>query len=142
METNQFTTQTDPKSNLIYCTVLAVCIGLVAAVAWFLLPQFQTYVFLGGATLVLSSLGTGVLLATSVPVKLCFEGDELNIHNTNGQVHNVYAVSAGHFVFMQTPLEKKYDIGCLRIKGTAFWMFGVKDFAKTRAYVSENFPHW
>ena len=59
-----------------------------------------------------------------------------------GKQYNIYAVPSSDFVFMQTPLEKKLNIGCLRIKHTSFWMVGVKNIAETKEYIQINFPNW
>jgi len=142
MDHDKFVTQTAPKSNFIYCLVLALLFAALFVVAFFLLPQIGTYLFLAGALLCVGCIGTGMMLSASPAVTLRFEDDELYISDSNGKEHNIYAVAAGDFVFMQTPLEKKYDIGCLRIKHTAFWMFGVKNFSDTKRYVNDHFPHW
>lgn len=142
MEDEKFVTQTSPRSNLIYCTVLALLFAALFVVVYFLLPQIGTYVFFAGALVCVGCLGTGMILSSSPPVTLRFKNDELYISDSNGKKYNVYAVSAGDFVFMQTPLEKKFDIGCFRIKRTSFWMFGVKNFSETKAYVNDHFPHW
>lgn len=142
MDNNKFITQTAPRSNLIYCFVLAVLFAIIFVIAYYLLPQIGIYLFLSGALVCVSCLGTGMILFSSPPVTLRFKNDELYITDSNGKEYDVYAVSASDFVFMQTPFEKKYDIGCLRIKHTAIWMFGVKNFLETKKYVNDHFSHW
>ncbi len=141
MKDEKFVTQTSPISNLIYFSVLTLLFAVLFVVTYRFLPQFRTYLFLIGALLCVGCLGAGMILSSSPPVTLRFKDDELYISDSNGKEYNVYAVSAADFVFMQTPLEKKYDIGCLRIKHTVFWMFGVKKFSETKAYVNDHFPH-
>lgn len=142
MEDEKFVTRTSPKSNFIYLSVISFVLAVLFSIAYYLLPQIRFTVFLLGALLCLCCLGTGVMLAFGPPVTLRFVKDELYISDSNGKEYNVYAVPASDFVFMQTPLEKKYNIGSLRIKHTVFWMFGVKNFQETKQYVYDHFPHW
>lgn len=142
MEDNCFVTTTSPKSNIIYCTILTLIEGLIFGIIMLLLPQFLTYVSLGCALICVVTFGTGFMLAFAPPVTLRFVDDELYIHDTNNKESNIYAVSASDFVFMQTPLEKKYDMACLRIKGTIFLMFGVRNVAATKAYIDAHFTHY
>mgnify|MGYP003316731033 CR=1 FL=1 len=142
MEKQKFTTKTSPKSNLIYCSVMALLFAIVFFVVERIFPQIGMYILLIGALVCISCFGAGIILATSSPVILKFEDDELTIHDSSGKDYSVYAVSAKDFVFMQTPLERKYNMGCLRIKGTIFWMFGVINLSETKTYVNNNFPDW
>ena len=142
MEEKKFVTQTAPKTSIAYLTVLTVLLAAIVMAASYLLPQFGLYILLVGALICVSCFGCGFILASSPPVTLRFVDDELYISDSNGKEYNIYAVPASHFVFMQTPLEKKYNIGCLRIKRTVFWMVGVKNVTETKAYINNHFPHW
>lgn len=142
MEDNKFVTQTAPKANIAYCAVFALLFFVMFAIAYLLLPQFGTYIFLGGALVCLTFLGVGFMLASSPPVMLRFKNDELLIADSNGKEYQVYAVPASDFVFIQTPLEKKFNIGCMRVKHTAFFMFGVKNISGTKEYIQIHFPNW
>lgn len=142
MEDNKFVTQTAPKANIAYCSVFALLFFVLFAAAYLLLPQFGTYIFLGGALVCLTFFGVGFMLASSPAVTLRFKNDELQISDSNGKEYQVYAVPASDFVFIQTPLEKKYNIGCMWIKGTVFFMLGVKNVSETKEYIRTNFPNW
>lgn len=142
MDEKVFVTQTVPKSSWAYFGVITVLLAAAFAAAYYLLPQFGNYIFIAGALVCISFLGTGLILASGPPVRLRFKNDDLYILDSSGKEYHVYAVPASDFVFMQTPLEKKYDIGCLRIKHTVFWMLGVQNVQETKRYIDENFPHW
>ena len=116
---------------------MALLFAIVFFVVERIFPQIGMYILLIGALVCISCFGAGIILATSSPVILKFED-----HDSSGKDYAVYAGSAKDFVFMQTPLERKYHMGCLRIKGTIFWMFGVINLSETKTYVNNNFPDW
>ena len=142
MEDKKFVTQTAPKSSIFYLTAVSVLFAVIFVASYYLFSQIRSYIPLIGVLVCISCLGAGIILASSPPVTLCFKNNELFITDSNGKQYNIYAVPSSDFVFMQTPLEKKLNIGCLRIKHTSFWMVGVKNIAETKEYIQINFPNW
>lgn len=142
MEDQKLITTTNRKSTLVYLGIVTLVEIFIFVVVLLLLPQFRTYLSLACALVCVTTFGTGVMLAFAPPATLRFVNDELFINDIGTKEYHVYAVTASDFVFMQTPLEKKINLGCLWIKGTIFWMCGVKNFAETKAYVADHFPNY
>ena len=142
MEDIKFETQTNPKASAVYMFILAVFLAGITAVAYFLFSKFSFEIFLCGILFSGSCVVAGLMYLSALPVLLKFKNDELFIRDSNQKEYHVYAVPASDFIFIQTPLEKKYNIGTLIIKHTVFFMVGVKNVAETKAYIHTHFPHW
>lgn len=135
-----FTTRSDQRWYIGMSTITFILIGMIGGAGmwiWSGIPGPGWMVLL----VALFSGGFMALILKKQPnAQLHFVADVLHITHVDGKQYEVYAVPAADFICRQTPLERKYNVGRIQVKGTIFYFYGVQNFAETRRYIQENFP--
>lgn len=140
--TNQFTTRSDQRWYIGMSTIIFILIGIIGGAGmwiWSGMPGPGWMVLF----LALFSGGFMALMLKNQPnAQLHFVGDELRINHVDGKKYEVYAVPASDFICRQTPLERKYNVGRIQVKGTIFCFYGVQNYDETCRYILDNFPNY
>lgn len=136
----QFQTRSDQRWYIGLTAVIFLALCIAAGVGMWLWVRMTGPVIMVCGICLLTLVIMLLALKGQPNAQLRFEGDRLYIRHVDRREYTVYDVPAGDFIFRQTGLEKKYNVGRLQIKGTAFHFYGIQDFSETRRYVLANFP--
>ena len=138
--TNQFSTRTDQRWYAAYTAVMSLVLGIAGGIfMWVWLKMAEPALFIFGITL-LCGLFIFLALRKQKNIPLHFYGNLLHIFHLDGMEYKIEAVPGWVFQFRQNPLERKYNVGRIKIKGTGFYLYGVQNYAETCRYIQENFP--
>lgn len=141
METqNQFSTHTDQRwyaacNAVIFLFLILFC----GCIMWLWLHLITPALFVSGI-LLLCDIAVYLYLRKQRNIPLHFYGNQLLIFHLDGMNYKIEDVPARVFQLRQNSLERKYNVGRIKIKGTQFYLYGVQDFDNTRRYIQENFP--
>ena len=136
---NRFSTRTDQRWYAFYAAVICLALGVAAGSFMWVWLHIPGPVILVGGTFVLMAPAAVLALTRQQNVPLHFYDDHLQIFHLDGLIYNIDHVPARVFRFRQNALERKYDVGRLKVKGTQFYLYGVQHFEETRRYILENF---
>ena len=135
----QFSTRTDQRWYAAYTTVISLVMGIVGGIfMWVWLKTSGPALFIFGATL-LFSLFIFLTLCRQKNIPLHFYGNILHIFHLDGMEYKIEAVPGWAFQLRQNSLERKYNVGRIKIKGTQFYLYGVQNYSETCRYIRENF---
>jgi len=135
-----FSTRTDQRWYAASTAVIGLSLGMAGSIfMWVWLNQLPPALFIFGITL-LCNLILYFALLRQKNIPLHFYSNTLHIFCPDGMDYVVEDISRQAFRFYQNPLERKHNVGRIKIKGTQFYLYGVQNYAETRRYIRESFP--
>ena len=99
-------------------------------------PNAETATFIGCIILLAACLYNVIIRP---PVFLNFYGTRLHVRDKFNVEFDIYSLTADDFHFKQNAIEKRKNIGHLRIRNSDYKFVGIENFAELVAYVKENF---
>ena len=137
----QFSTRTDQRWYAFYTAVGCLIFGVAAGpIMWLWMHMIGPVIMVSGVFVLLAPFVSLILLRQQ-NIPLHFYGNQLLIFHLDGLTYKVEQVPVRVFQFRQNALERKHNVGRLKIKGTQFYLYGVQNFNETRRYVQENFSN-
>lgn len=135
----QFSTRTDQRWYGAYAGGLCLALGAAAGVfMWLWLRMLGPAILVGGVFLLMVPV---MMLSFSRQrgIPLHFYGNQLQIFHLDGLTYTFQNVPLRVFQFRQNALERKRNVGRIKIKGSQFYLYGVQNFDETRRYIQQNF---
>ena len=137
---NQFTTRTDQRWYASYTAAIGLALGCAGALfMWGWLKQAAPALFLL-VIILFCVLYIFLLLRRQRNIPLHFYGNFLHIFHLDGMEYKLEGIPFRVFRFYQNPLERKQNVGRIKIKGTPFYFYGVQNYSETCEYIRKNFP--
>ena len=138
----QFSTRTDQRWYAASTAVIGLSLGVAGSIfMWVWLKVAAPALFIFCISL-LCNLFVFLMLRRQKNIPMHFYGNTLHIFYLDGMDYKVQDVPGWVFRFYQNPLEKKYNVGRIKIKGTQFYLYGVQNYAETCRYIQDNFPNF
>ncbi len=142
VQVNSYSTHTDQRWYAGFIAAIGLGLGIAGGTGmWLWTHMLGPALLVAGVSLLMIPI-LALPLWRQPGIRLDFEGDELHICYADGREYEVYAVPASDFLFRQNFLEKKHNAGRIQVKKTIFYFYGVQNYAETRQYILENFPHF
>lgn len=136
----QFSTRTDQRWYAASTAVIGLSLGVAGSIfMWVWLNQLPPALFIFGITL-LCNLFLYSALRRQKNIPLHFYGNRLHIFHLDGMTYKIEGVPRQAFRFYQNPLERKYNVGRIKIKGTQIYLYGVQNYMETCRYIRQFFP--
>ena len=138
----QFSTRTDQRWYAAYTAGIFLALGMLASIfMWVWLNTAAPGLFIFCITL-LCNIFMFLALRRQKNIPLHFYGNMLHIFHLDGMEYKLEGVPGQVFRFYQNPLERKYNVGRIKIKGTQFYLYGVQNYEETCRYIRESFPNF
>ena len=136
----QFSTRTDQRWYAAYIAVIGLSLGMAGGIfMWVWLKQLPPALFIFSITL-LCVLFFYFTLRRQKNIPLHFYGNALHIFHLDGMEYKIEGVPGPFFRFYQNPMERKYNVGRIKIKGTQIYLYGVQNYMETCRYIRQTFP--
>ncbi len=139
---NMFATQTKAKyARRPYYIILLLLLPVAAVLAKIIgqlyqNPNAETAAFISFIIMLAACLYNVII---KPPVFLNFYGTRLHVRDKYNVEFDIYSLTADDFLFKQNAIEKRKNIGHLRIRNSDYKFVGIENFAELVAYVKENF---
>ena len=139
---NMFATQTKPKyARRPFYLILLLLVPVAAVLAKIIgqlyqNPNAETAAFISFIIMLAACLYNVII---KPPVFLNFYGTRLHVRDKYNMEFDIYSLTADDFLFKQNAIEKRKNIGHLRIRNSDYKFVGIENFAELVAYVKENF---
>ena len=138
----QFSTRTDQHWYAAYTAVIGLALGAAGSIfMWVWLNMAAPALFIFFITL-LCDLFIYFALRRQKNIPMHFYGNVLHIFHLDGLEYIIEGVPSLVFRFYQNPLERKYNVGRIKIKGTQFYLYGVQNYEETCRYIRKSFPNF
>ena len=138
---NQFSTRTDQRWYGAYAGMVCLALGAAAGIfMWLWLRMLGPAIMVGGIFLLLAPVMV-LTLSRQRSIPLHFYGKQLQIFHLDGHIYTLSDLPLRVFRFYQNPLERKHNVGRIKIKGTPFYLYGVQSYSETCEYIRKNFPN-
>lgn len=139
---NMFATQTKAKyARRPYYIIFLLLLPVAAVLAKIIGQLYQnsgagTAAFISCIILLAACLYNVIIRP---PVFLNFYGTRLHVRDKFNVEFDIYSLTADDFLFKQNAIEKRKNIGHLRIRNSDYKFVGIENFAELVEYVKENF---
>lgn len=137
----KYSTHTDQRWYAAYTSAIFLALGASGGIAMWLWLKIPGPALMVSGVCIFLMIVMGLILARQSSIRLDFAGDELHIHNSDGNYYYIYDVPASDFVCSQNFLEKKHNAGRIKVKSTIFCFYGVQNYSDTCRYIRDNFPN-